>query len=281
MICCKDIFSYLIKFAIDLIYNDMGCSNHIETIENIKKSNFVWFEENWVHDDALHTHHKAQLIYVEQGFQYLTVEGKMYLLPQNHVAWVPSNALHKTNSHSESIKLMIVFFDIEQEDPFFEKVQIFAAPKVLREMILYAEKWSKLTEENEHETIFLRALLNELPAFGSRLLHLEITLPSENRLQIVLNHLHDHYTHPIKMEEIALLSNLSLRTIERLFKKETGMTLVKYQQLLRIIKSLELLSTGELTISQIAYKVGYQSVQAFTNSFYAVMGYRPSAFIEL
>ncbi|MNI67171.1 HTH-type transcriptional activator RhaS [compost metagenome] len=111
-------------------------------------------------------------------------------------------------------------------------------------------------------------------------MHLEITLPSENRLQTVLDHLHDHYTHAIKMDDIALLSNLSLRTIERLFKKETGMTLVKYQQLLRIIKSLELLSMGELTISQIAYKVGYQSLQAFTNSFYAVLGYRPSAFIQ-
>ncbi|MDR2271757.1 MAG: AraC family transcriptional regulator [Sphingobacterium sp.] len=257
----------------------MGCSNHIVTIEGIEKSNFVWFEENWIHDDALHTHRKAQLIYVEQGFQYLTVAGKMYLLPQNHVAWVPSNALHKTNSHSERIKLMTLFFDMEPGDQFFENVQIFAAPKVLREMIRYAEKWSKLTEENEHEKIFLRAIRNELPSFGSRLLHLEITLPSENRLQTVLNHLHDHYTHPIKMEDIAILSNLSLRTVERLFKKETGMTLVKYQQFLRIIKSLELLSTKELTISQIAYQVGYQSVQAFTNSFFAVMGYRPSTFI--
>ena len=76
-----------------------------------------------------------------------------------------------------------------------------------------------------------------------------------------------------------MLSNLSLRTIERLFKKETGMTLAKYQQLLRIIKSLELLSTKQFTISQIAYKVGYKSVQAFTNSFYAVMKYRPSNFM--
>jgi len=57
------------------------------------------------------------------------------------------------------------------------------------------------------------------------------------------------------------------------------MTLAKYQQLLRIIKSLELLSTKQFTISQIAYKVGYKSVQAFTNIFYAVMKYRPSSFM--
>lgn len=258
----------------------MSYSDHISTIEHIKKSTFVWFEENWVHDDELHKHQKAQLIYVKQGFQYLTVAGKMYLLPQNHVAWIPSNAIHKTNSHSKSIKLMVLFFDVSLADPFFKDVQIFAAPKVLKEMICYTEKWSKLTEENEREKIFLQALLSELPSFGTQLLNLEITLPTENRLHNILQHIHKHYTKSIKMEEIAILSNLSLRTIERLFKKETGMTLAKYQQLLRIIKSLELLSTGGLTISQIAYKVGYQSVQAFTNSFYVIMKYRPSAFIN-
>jgi Transcriptional regulator containing an amidase domain and an AraC-type DNA-binding HTH domain len=257
----------------------MDNTNHTLTIERIQKSTFVWFEENWIHDDELHRHQKGQLIYVEQGFQYLTVEGKMYLLPQNHVAWIPSDALHKTNSHSESIKLMVIFFDVSREDQFFQQVQIFSAPKVLREMILYTEKWSKLIEENEHENIFLTALMSELPYFCTQLLQLEITLPHENRLQTLLNHLHGHYTETIKMDEIASLSNLSLRTIERLFKKETGMTLAKYQQLLRIIKSLELLSTKKFTISQIAYKVGYKSVQAFTNSFYAVMKYRPSAFM--
>lgn len=262
----------------------MDQTNHTLTIERIQKSTFVWFEENWIHDNELHSHRKGQLIYVEQGFQYLTVAGKMYLLPQNHVAWIPSGALHKTNSHSERIKLMVLFFDTPQFDSaqdqlFFSQVQLFSAPKVLREMILYCERWSKLIEEDKHEKVFLGALLHELPYFAAQLLQLGITLPQENRLQAVLNHLHDHYTEAFTLDEIALLSNLSLRTIERLFKKETGMTLAKYQQLLRIIKSLELLSTKQFTISQIAYKVGYKSVQAFTNSFYAVMKYRPSSFM--
>lgn len=194
----------------------MDQTNHTLIIEGIQKSTYVWFEENWIHDDELHSHRKGQLIYVEQGFQYLTVAGKMYLLPQNHVAWIPPQ------------------FDSSQEHLFFNQVQLFSAPKVLREMILYTEKWSKLREENEQERVFLGALLHELPYFCSQLLHLEITLPHESRLQTVLNHLHDHYTEAITLDEIAMLSNLSLRTIERLFKKETGMTLAKYQQLLLI-----------------------------------------------
>lgn len=82
------------------------------------------------------------------------------------------------------------------------------------------------------------------------------------------------------MEDLSEIAALSLRTLERVFKKETGLTLSKYQQMLRIIKSLELLSDQEWTISEIAFKTGYKSLQAYTNSFFSVMQYRPSEFLK-
>ncbi|WP_372483015.1 AraC family ligand binding domain-containing protein [Elizabethkingia anophelis] len=118
----------------------MSCSQNPINIDDIEKPYFVWFEDNWVHDDELHSHQKGQLVYVESGFQYLTVEGKIYLLPQNHAAWIPSGHIHKTNSHSEKIRLMIMFFDVEKDIPFYNEVSVFLVPPVLKEMIKYAEK---------------------------------------------------------------------------------------------------------------------------------------------
>ncbi|HBW79236.1 MAG TPA: hypothetical protein DEF78_01610 [Sphingobacterium sp.] len=60
----------------------MDQTNHTLIIEGIQKSTYVWFEENWIHDDELHSHRKGQLIYVEQGFQYLTVAGKCTYSPK-------------------------------------------------------------------------------------------------------------------------------------------------------------------------------------------------------
>lgn len=77
-------------------------SEKILSVDGIFKPHFVWFEDNWVHDNVLHKHSKAQLIYVESGFQYLTVNAKVYLLPQKHAAWIPPNAIHKTNSHQKT-----------------------------------------------------------------------------------------------------------------------------------------------------------------------------------
>ncbi|GEN70652.1 helix-turn-helix domain-containing protein [Chryseobacterium lathyri] len=249
-------------------------------IDQLKKPYFVWFEEGWRHDDILHSHQKGQLVYVESGFQYITVDGKIYLLPQNHAAWIPPGAIHKTNSHSEKIKLMIMFADVEKSSAFHHKINVFSVPPVLKEMIKYAEKWSKSISKDPDEALFLQALFNELPHFVEHSLQLYIRLPEDKRLSKSIEYLHSHYQEHVRMEDLSEISMLSLRTIERIFKKETGMTLAKYQQILRIIKSLELLSSGDHTISETAYKVGYKSVQAFTRSFQSVMQSRPTDFIK-
>ncbi|WP_228376213.1 helix-turn-helix domain-containing protein [Chryseobacterium sp. BLS98] len=135
-------------------------------------------------------------------------------------------------------------------------------------------------ENNPDEMLFLKALFNELPQFVEHSLKLHISLPADKRLSQPIGYLHNHYHEEVKIEDLSELSNLSLRSLERIFKKETGMTLSKYQQILRIIKSLELLSSGDLTISETAYEVGYKSVQAFTRSFQSVMQSRPTDFIK-
>ncbi|MGH1516922.1 helix-turn-helix domain-containing protein [Chryseobacterium sp. JK1] len=257
----------------------MSTHSNIE-VDELNKPYFVWFEENWVHDDVLHHHQKGQLVYVESGFQYITIEERIYLLPQNHAVWIPPNAVHKTNSHSEKIKLMIMFADTDGKTPFYNEVNVFSVPPVLKEMIKYAEKWSKLFIKDDNETLFLKALFNELPQFVEHSFKLHICLPKDKRLTKVIEYLHHHYRHEIRIEELGDTALLSLRTLERIFKKETGLTLIKYQQMLRIIKSLELLSSGNFTISETAYEVGYKSIQAYTRSFQSVMQFRPTDFVK-
>lgn len=249
-------------------------------IDELDKPYFVWFEDNWRHDDILHAHERGQLVYVESGFQYITVDGKIYLLPQNHAAWIPPGAIHKTNSHSEKIKLMIMFAEIGEHSSFHHELHVFSVPPVLKEMIKYSERWSKKLTDDPDEFLFLKALFNELPRFVEHSLKLHIRLPKDKRLSQPIEYLHHHYREDIKIEELSEVSLLSLRSLERIFKKETGMTLSKYQQILRIIKSLELLTSGDLTISETAYAVGYKSVQAFTRSFQSVMPFRPTDFIK-
>ncbi|KFF12598.1 helix-turn-helix domain-containing protein [Flavobacterium hydatis] len=252
--------------------------NH-ELVDKIAKKAYVWFEDNWVHDTDEHFHKRAQLVYVEKGFQYLHVAGRIYLLPQNHAAWIPSNLSHRTTAVSEDINLRTIFYSVNEEDKFYDKLRIFSVPPVLREIISYSSKWSKKEAYSVEEEAFLNAIFVELPSFFKDAIALNVVIPNDERLLQISNFIIDNIGNDLQVSTIAENNNMSLRSLERVFKKETTITISKYIQFVRIIKGVELLSTGKYTVSQVAYLVGYKSIQAFSASFFQILNKRPNEFL--
>jgi len=66
--------------------------------------------------------------------------------------------------------------------------------------------------------------------------------------------------------------------LSKLFSEHTGSILEKYIILLKIEKAKELLSYNEYTLSEIAYMMGYSSVQYLSNQFRQVTGYTVSEY---
>jgi AraC-like DNA-binding protein len=216
---------------------------------------------------------------VIKGFQYLNVGERIYLLPQNHAAWIPSNVPHRTTAVSETINLRTIFYSIAEEGNFYDQLRIFSVPSVLREIISYAAKWSKISEHSLEEEAFLNAVLVGLPTFFKEAISLNIPVPNDERLVAISNFIIDHIGGDLLVHEIAERNNMSLRSLERLFKKETAITIAKYVQLVRIIKGVEYLSTGNYTVSEVGYLVGYKSLPAFSSSFFQILNKRPNEFL--
>jgi AraC family transcriptional regulator len=68
--------------------------------------------------------------------------------------------------------------------------------------------------------------------------------------------------------------------ISRIFSKVTGHTLEKYLIMLKIERAKELMINNEFTLSEIAYMMGYSSVQYLSNQFKKVTGITVSEFRE-
>lgn len=256
---------------------DISLSNQL--LDSIRKQSYVWFDNNWVHAHAVHGHRLAQFVYVEKGFQYLEAEGKIHLLPQNHAAWIPPNMLHKTSTDASHVQLRTIFYRMQDIPEFYNELRIFQVPPVLKEMIRYAEKWNRIADYSIEEDTFLKAIVLELPNFWKHSLSLHIPAPMDERLIKVCAYIHSHLADNRPVAEIAEQHYLSLRSLQRIFKSETGITLAKYIQMVRVIKSVELLGTGRYTVSQVAHLVGYKSVQAFSDSFYTIIKDRPHTFL--
>lgn len=240
-------------------------------VDDISTEAYIWYDKNWQHDEYEHTHLRSQLTYVEEGYQYFYIDQKIYLVPQHHVIWIPSAKKHRTTSEARTVNLMVVLFKTVPKSPFFHDVQVFRAPAVLREMLLYASKWNKILEEEEEKVFFLNAMLQSLPYFCKENCSLQILVPKDIRLIPVCNYINKNYQYKFDVDALASTAKMSVRSLQRIFKQETGISPQKYMQLIRILKSIELIDKNQYTLSQIATMVGYKSLSAFTLSYSSIM----------
>ncbi len=85
----------------------------------------------------------------------------------------------------------------------------------------------------------------------------------------------DNQTQPIDYGQLADGYRMSRRSLERRFKKATGVTPLGYQQQLRVETAKQLLEQGCHTFNEITYMVGYEDISFFRKIFVRLTGLRP------
>lgn len=101
--------------------------------------------------------------------------------------------------------------------------------------------------------------------------------PDEDIIQIQI-WLQDNYHREITLGHIAKRFGMSIRTFNRRFKTATGQTPLEYLQEIRVNIARELLKTSNLSISEVADKVGYQDTSHFNNLFKKILSVTPAAY---
>ena len=81
------------------------------------------------------------------------------------------------------------------------------------------------------------------------------------------------------MESVARASGLSIRTMNRLFLEELGLTPKQTLTQYRIGQAMRLFQAGNATVTDVAFEVGYSSLSQFITTFRKVTGKLPSDFL--
>jgi len=125
-------------------------------------------------------------------------------------------------------------------------------------------------------------LREKLNAIGFELLDDQQQQLVERIKAVVIQHVHQleddsfAFTDVLQQELSKEYSQLS-----KLFSEKEGITIEQYVILQRMEKVKELLSYNELTLSEIAYRLGYSSVAYLSAQFKKVTGLTPSQFKKL
>ena len=73
-------------------------------------------------------------------------------------------------------------------------------------------------------------------------------------------------------------TGMPYRQLSRIFAEKNNITLEKYIIALKIERVKELISYNDLSLSEIAYQMGYSSVQYLSNQFKQIVGVTPKQF---
>lgn len=84
------------------------------------------------------------------------------------------------------------------------------------------------------------------------------------------------YSRPIRIEEIARRVATSPRQLQRVFDEVGGLGFRAYLRRIRLSHAAELLAETDLTVKQVARRVGYSDVSQFSKAFRRAYGVSPS-----
>lgn len=128
----------------------------------------------------------------------------------------------------------------------------------------------------------LYLMLAEIAAEGRAVSRASTATRSESskidRLKTVILHIQDHYSHPIRLAELASLIPMSEGQFCRFFKSMTRQTPVDYINSYRIRQAAEMLRNPERKISDVALEVGFDNISYFIRVFRKAMNCAPSEF---
>lgn len=92
--------------------------------------------------------------------------------------------------------------------------------------------------------------------------------------------LSENYDKNYTVQELSAIANLSPSHFRLLFKKQVGETTTQYHNKIKIIKACELIDSGILSVTEIAYSIGFDDIYYFSRLFKKTTGITPSVYIK-
>ncbi len=96
----------------------------------------------------------------------------------------------------------------------------------------------------------------------------------------IYNYLTKNYREPINLDELCFLFNTNKTTLCANFKKAYGQTIINYVNYLKIKEAKVLIRKGKLNLTEIASKLGFNSIHYFSRMFKEHEHQSPSSYIN-
>lgn len=247
----------------------------------------------------LHWHEEIELLYQLNGRSDIQIDGEKYQIQNKLLTVIDSRQVHSIHTYSDTSMFICVHISkklIEKYIPDIDLYRIYCIPddipdsqfpeylSVCRQMeaLLRLYITDKPAWQMESEGIILQVLAQLIRHFSRKSAPDEIGLSSAdrtsfNRIRDVITYVEEHFREPISLQDIAGHLGLGREYFCRFFKKNMGMSFLRYLNEVRISHVYRDLEQTDAPIAEIAEKNGFLNQKLFNRTFREVYGCTPSA----
>ena len=231
-----------------------------------------------------------ELTYVDHGSLVTTVEQKQYeIKAQQAMLYGPGQFHDQSVTSTDSCSYLTVIFKVDRPLPANMLNTVFSCSRravgVINHFVSGSDYHDYLSSD-----VMIASLQFFLVCLAASIIpeHEEKKAPKpispinqhfEDRLlEEIIEYINEHLNDPLPVDQICQRFSISRNTLQNLFKNNLQIAPKQYINNAKLNRSRAMIRKGDMTISQIAEKLGFTSIHYFSRKFTASYGITPSEF---
>lgn len=236
-----------------------------------------------------HFHEAIEFIKFRSGSAKVFVDTNIFSCKENDIVLVPPYSIHSVVGGDAACRIRGVLFDLSMihadfcdfrleevlskdrvrtyvfspDHPAFERLNSCVEDIIARYPVkTVPERFDMISELYKLLGILMECFSDEIT-------------DESHRIFPVIEYIKKNYNRPIRIAELSRILNVCDDYLIRLFKAYTNKTPMKYLQDLRVEEAMKLLINSDLSIAEIAERVGFSSSNYMSAAFQAAIKMTP------
>lgn len=226
----------------------------------------------------------GHLLFAARGMLTAHTDAGLWVVPAHQAIWMPAGVRHSVEV-AGGIAIRAVYLNPSLNPTLSpalasglpDTCRIVEISPLLREILRRTLRLRTLDRRTAAERHLLDVLLDEITILP--LTPLDLPMPRDARGARAAAWIRAEPAARHTLDEVARAAAASPRTLERLFRAETGLPFGVWRQRARLLRALQLLAEGE-PVGGAANAVGYESTSAFVAAFRRALGTTPGRYFK-
>jgi AraC-like DNA-binding protein/mannose-6-phosphate isomerase-like protein (cupin superfamily) len=223
-----------------------------------------------------HSHGSDQLIYAISGVMEVSADQSVWLIPPHFAIWIPARTTH-TIKMPGAVSMRTLYMRCGLAAGLPPTCTVFHVTPLLRELIVETVRLKELRIRDRLHCALRDLLVSQLETASP--MPTSVTRPKDPRARAIADTVIGNPAERQSLAAMCASAGASVRTIQRVFRREVGSDFESWRRQVRLVKAVELLVSGR-SVKEASFALGYRQPTAFVEMFRGVLGATPGAWIQ-